>query len=138
MRFEKIRFCGLVLLLGLIAAVFANEKTKIAEQAAIDWLTMVDSSQYEASWNEASSLFRQQISSADWSKAVTAARTPLGISITRKLLSATHATSLPGAPDGEYVVLQFQTVFKNKIRAFETVTSMLDGDQWRVAGYYVR
>ena len=58
--------------------------------------------------------------------------------ISRKLVSATYATSLPGAPDGEYVVLQYQTRFKYKKSAIETVTPMLDNKRWRVSGYYVR
>jgi hypothetical protein len=47
--------------------------------------------------------------------------------------------SLPGAPDGEYVVIQFKTAFENKKFAIETVTPMLDGDgKWRVSGYFIR
>ena len=115
-----------------------TKKTKAAERAAIDWLALIDTTQYEKSWDEASSLFRSQVSLSDWLKAITAARNPMGSHVARKLLSATYATSLPGAPDGEYVVLQFQTIFKNKARAVETVTPMLDGGQWKVSGYYVR
>ena len=47
--------------------------------------------------------------------------------------------SLPGAPDGEYVVLQFDTSFANKKEAVETVTPMLDKDgKWKVSGYYIK
>ena len=67
-----------------------------------------------------------------------AARSPLGNFVTRHLISATYATSLPGAPDGEYVVLQFQADFENKAQAVETITPMLDEGQWRVSGYYIR
>ena len=49
------------------------------------------------------------------------------------------ATSLPGAPDGEYVVIQFEASFGNKRASVETVTPMLDKDgQWRVSGYYIK
>jgi hypothetical protein len=48
-------------------------------------------------------------------------------------------TTMPGAPDGEYVVIQYQTTFEHKNSAVETVTPMLDNDgQWRVSGYYIR
>ncbi len=113
-------------------------KTRAAEQAAVDWLVLVDGKQYEASWAEAATFFRNQVSTSDWLKAVAAARNPLGGVVGRELVSATYATSLPGAPDGEYVVLQFQTSFTNKAQAIETVTPMLDQGQWRVSGYYVR
>jgi hypothetical protein len=66
-------------------------------------------------------------------------RKPLGKTLSRKITSAKYTTTLPGAPDGEYVVIQYQTSFKNKLSAVETVTPMLDknGD-WRVSGYYIK
>ena len=67
------------------------------------------------------------------------AREPLGKVISRELTNQTYKTSLPGAPDGEYVVMEFTTAFTNKKSAIETITPMLDEDgQWRVAGYYIR
>ena len=46
---------------------------------------------------------------------------------------------MPGAPDGEYYVSTFNTVFKNKRSAIETVTVMKDNDgQWRLVGYFIR
>jgi hypothetical protein len=132
-------YCLMVLLvLCPILSFAAEQKAKAAEQAAVAWLALVDSGQYEESWSEASTLFRGQVSASDWSKAITAVRNPLGKVITRDLLSAVYTTSLPGAPDGEFVILQFQTVFKNKAQAIETVTPMIDNDKWRVSGYYIR
>ena len=113
-------------------------KTRAAEQAAVEWLALVDGMQYEASWAESATFFRNQVSTSDWLKAVAAARIPLGGMVDRELVSATYATSLPGAPEGEYVVLQFQTDFENKRKAIETVTPMQDEGRWRVSGYYVR
>ena len=53
--------------------------------------------------------------------------------------SQIYATSLPGAPDGEYVVIQYKTSFVNKKDAIETITPMLDKDgKWRVSGYYIK
>jgi hypothetical protein len=55
------------------------------------------------------------------------------------LKSATYTKSLPGAPDGEYVVIQYDTGFEHKQSAVETVTPMLDKDgKWRVSGYFIR
>ena len=54
-------------------------------------------------------------------------------------MTATPTESLPGAPDGHYVVLHYETSFENKKTAIETVTPMLDQDgDWRVSGYYIR
>ncbi len=46
---------------------------------------------------------------------------------------------MPGAPDGEYVVIQYDSSFEHKQAAVETVTPMLDKDgKWRVSGYYIK
>jgi hypothetical protein len=62
-----------------------------------------------------------------------------GSVVSRKVKSAKYMTSVPGAPDAQYVVIQYQTSFVHKKSATETVTSMLDSDgNWRVSGYYIR
>ena len=134
-----IRSCLLLLLVVASMNGFASDaKKRDADQAAGKWLALVDGRQYLESWNSAATLFKQQVSADQWLQAIGAARKPLGSMISRKLVSATYATSLPGAPDGEYVVLQYQTTFQFKQSAIETVTPMLDDNRWRVSGYYVR
>jgi hypothetical protein len=59
--------------------------------------------------------------------------------VSRRVKGAQYATSLPGAPDGEYVVIQYDTSFAHKASAVETITPMRDGDgQWRVSGYFIK
>ena len=84
-------------------------------------------------------LFRGAISREDWAKALTAVRKPLGRVVARKMISKKYTESVPGAPDGKYVIIQYQTTFENKKAAVETVTPMLDQDgRWRVSGYYIK
>ena len=47
---------------------------------------------------------------------------------------------LPGAPTGDYVVVQYTTRFANGPAAVvETVTAMREPDgAWKAAGYFVR
>ena len=76
---------------------------------------------------------------AQFDPMVAAARKPLGKLVSRDLKSARYAASLPGAPDGEYVVIQFATSFENKKSAIETITPMRGADgKWRVSGYYIK
>jgi Protein of unknown function (DUF4019) len=66
-------------------------------------------------------------------------RGPLGTLISRKVEPARCASSLPGAPDGEYVVIQNESQFANKASAIETVTPRLEKDgSWKVSGYYIK
>ena len=136
--------CLLMLLIGAVllgnALTVADDKSeKAAIESANRWLALVDSADYGASWNESASLFRNAVSKAQWSQKVQSVRGPLGKVESRKLKSATYSTSLPGAPDGQYVVIQYQSSFEHKKSAVETVTPMLDKDgKWRVSGYFIK
>jgi len=110
-----------------------------AERAANEWLARIDAGDATGSWRSAASLFKKAVTQEQWSQSLAAARSPLGAVVTRTLKSADSATQLPGAPDGQYVVFQFDTQFEKKRAAVETVTPMQDTDgQWRVSGYFVR
>ncbi|HMD15150.1 MAG TPA: DUF4019 domain-containing protein [Terriglobales bacterium] len=134
------RFLALALLLGISSAAQAQQKPEqLAQQSADAWLGLVDSGQYAESWQEASQLFRAHVTKEQWQDALRATRDPLGKMLSRKLKSATYKTTMPGAPDGEYVVLQYESSFEHKQSAVETVTPMLDKDgKWRVSGYYIK
>jgi hypothetical protein len=134
------RFLALALLLGICSAVQAQQKPEqLAQQSADAWLALVDSGRYAESWQEASELFKAHVTKAQWQDALRATRDPLGKILSRKLKSATYKTAMPGAPDGEYVVIQYESSFEHKQSAVETVTPMLDKDgKWRVSGYYIK
>ena len=133
-------FIGLCLL-NLSAPVFQAEQKveKLAQEAAESWLALVDAGKYSQSWNEAASFFKQRVTAEQWESAVKSVREPLGKLESRKLKHAQYTQTMPGAPDGEYVILQFETSFEKKKAAIETVTPMKDKDgKWRVAGYFIK
>ena len=110
-----------------------------AEASTLAWLSLTDSGRYADSWQEAASFFRAAITAEDWVNALEGARASFGTMQSREIASAEYATSLPGAPDGEYVVFLFNASFENKETAVETVTAMKDLDgAWRVGGYFIR
>jgi len=112
-----------------------KEETAIA--AAEDWLKLVDDGKFAESWKEAAEYFKGVVKQDQWEQSIQSVRVPLGVVISRRLDAKNFATSLPGAPDGEYVVIQYATSFENKASAVETITPMMDKDgQWRVSGYY--
>ena len=126
---------------------YVTTTARAADQAAVDeatraadqWLKLVDAGEYKQSWETASTIFKNAVTADQWAQQVVIVRKPLGALVSRKLKSAQYATSLPGAPDGKYVVIQYDSSFQNKSAAVETVTPMLDKDgQWRVSGYYIR
>ena len=133
---------GLALVLVLLPiatmAQTVDQETE-AVTAAEGWLALVDAGKYGESWKAASGFFKIAVPQGQWEQSLKAVRSPLGKLVSRKLLSKTYMTSLPGAPDGEYLVIQFETSFQNKKSAIETITPMKEKDgKWRVSGYYIK
>jgi len=130
-------------ILGLLFSCpsMANEEEKEtrAIEAAQRWLALIDEGKYGQSWETAAIYFKNAVTKDKWVQTMITFRKPLGKTLSRRLRSKTYRTSLPGAPDGEYVVIQFTTSFENKRHGIETVTPMLDKDgRWRVSGYYIK
>ena len=141
---KKLKICAAigVSILALFSScnpMTAEDKEVKAASAAKAWLALVDEGKYNDSWMTAALYFKKAITKQKWEQSLTAVREALGKLISRKIKSKLYTKSLPGAPDGEYVVIQFSTPFENKVSAIETVTPMLDKDgQWRVSGYYIK
>lgn len=110
-----------------------------AEQVVREWLALVDAGRAAESWAAAAALFRSGVGGEQWTRALEAARTPFGAVVERTLREGRPMAELPGAPDGEYVVFQFDTRFEHKRAAVETITPMREEDgRWRVSGYFIR
>ena len=133
-------FIGLTLICASSSIVFSQQKAeKLAQEAAESWLALADSGKYTQTWEQAADYFKERVTAENWEKAVKSVRVPLGKLESRKLTSAQYTKTMPGAPDGDYVILQFDASYENKKRAIETVTPMKDKDgKWRVAGYFIK
>jgi hypothetical protein len=131
---------AVALLFTMFIPAYANKQAEEkAVAVSMEWLKLVDSGQYDASWDAASVLFKKAVDKGQWKQQVSAVRGQMGKVKSRKLRSKHYATSLPGSPDGEYVVIQYETSFDNKRSAVETITPMLDKDGiWRISGYYIK
>ena len=142
---KRISCLLLVSLLFLVPLASNADEQKIedakkqAVEAAEAWLALIDQEKYGDGWEAAATFLKNAVSKEDFMKSLTAVRKPLGNVTTRKLSSKHYRTSLPGAPDGQYVVIQFETSFENKKESVETITPMLDKDKtWKVSGYFIK
>jgi Protein of unknown function (DUF4019) len=131
---------GMAIILSVcVVLAVESDRVKVALPSAETWLTMVDEGSYADSWNQAAGYFKGAVKQEKWQETLQALRKPLGKVISREVKSKSYHTSLPGAPDGEYVVIQFETFFENKKTTVETVTPMMDRDgKWRVSGYFIK
>jgi hypothetical protein len=120
-------------------AVAADKPEDAAQAAAESWLKRVDAGDYAGSWEQAARVFKGAVKQDGWVQMCGGVRVPLGKLTSRKLKSREYTEKLPGAPDGRYVVIQYDTVFENKSAAVETIVPMADPDgAWRVSGYFIR
>ena len=133
---------GLLVLPHLARAqeiVVAPKPETAATAAAEKWLALVDAEKYAESWQTAAASLKDAVSQKKWKATLPTLRKPLGKLVARKLKSAAFTTDLAGAPEGEYVVVQFDSEFANGKKVVETVTPMKDKDgQWRVSGYLIK
>ena len=131
--------CLIVLCAGVMPAHAKDDAKKKAVASANEWLGLIDKNQYFESWQTAAAFFKNALTAEQWRQSLEGVRRPLGKVMQRTVKSAQSVNSLPGAPDGSYVVIQYETSFEDKRSAVETVTPMLDKDgRWRVSGYYIR
>ena len=120
---------------AILTPTTANaESEEEVSAAAQKWLSLVDDLKYEESWKEASSTFRDEVTQEQWIAALTRSREPLGLLVSRTRTRIQFTNSLRGAPDGEYVILHFQTTFANKT-ATERLTLVKEDGRWRLAAF---
>lgn len=118
-------------------AVVQAATPEVAEDA-LAWLALLDNGALAESWRTAGTMFKAQVSEADWATAVRSVRDPAGAVVSRTQQSAERSNSLPGAPEGEYWIVQYQTVFANNPNATETVVLAREGADLKAIGYFVR
>ena len=121
------------------AVVLPSGPLSRAEMAATRWLAVVDAGDYPLSWRTAANLLQSSVTQPQWESALQTSRLPLGSVKSRTLKAASYSRTVPFAPDGDYVLMEYETRFEFKPLATETLTTMKDRDNtWKVAGYFIK
>jgi len=94
-----------------------SQLEKEAIVVAQKWLTLIDNEKYEESWGESAKIFQNAITKENWASTVKNVRSKAGKFQTREVASSTYTTTLPGVPDGDYVIIQFNAKFENNENA---------------------
>ena len=119
------------------------ESNPAAEKAGVEaagkWLPLLDEGKDVESWDETSDYLKTMIPKQRWCEQVAPQRRVMGKLVSRAVESNQYATTLPGMPDGEHVMVQYKTVFEKKKDAAEVVVVSREEDgAWRVSGYFIR
>ncbi len=112
--------------------------TDAAKRSAEEWLALMDASKYGETYDAAASAFKSAVTRDNWIASAKSVRDQTGALKSRKLRSAEYSESLPNAPAGKYVVIQYDA---DSVAGpvIETVVPMLDtGGTWKVSGYFVK
>jgi hypothetical protein len=124
---------------GVAAAADEDIDTTEAMAVAHQWLELVDGGRGRDAYTAAAESFRKGIEQLKWEVTADTVRNTLGGVMGRKFRTSYYTRTLPGAPDGEYVLIYYDTRFEKKALATELVTCEREKDGiWRVGGYWVK
>jgi hypothetical protein len=121
------------------AARAQDPRASLVQDAARDWLALVDREDFAGSWQAAGARFREKLDAQRWKVALGRVRTPLGAVTRRTTIRTSFTKTFRGAPPGDYAVVQFRTSWQNLAEGVEQVTVERERDgHWRVVGYLIR
>jgi hypothetical protein len=120
-------------------AAAQDPRAGLAQVAARDWLAKADKLDAPSSYAAAGSKFREPVTLAQWSGAISQARAPLGEVLQRTLVETSFDKVNDGGAEFEVVMLRFRTAFAKRPEAGEVMTLEREADGvWRVIGYEIR
>ena len=131
-----------LVVVGLVSVAGCQSHTaeiKAATQVTDAWLKLIDQGSYGEGWDQTGAPFKQFVPRDQWTKQVEAIRIALGPLVSRTVKHSEYTTHLSGRPEGEYVILQYSTSFKNRNGMVEEITSTKEKDGgWVPLGYYIK
>ena len=114
-----------------------SEKVEQAAPVAQKFLDMLDQGKYAESWQSSAQLMQGKIAQKEWVEKLTKARTLSGDMVARERKSASYSTEAQDSPDGEYILLTYESSFQKASEVTEYVTVALEEGRWKVAGYFM-
>ena len=115
-----------------------SDKVEQAKPTAVEFLGLIDGGKYAESWESSASLMQDKVTRNDWIDKLNKARNLSGELLQRVQKSASYATEVKDSPEGEYIMLIYESDFQRAEDVSEYVTVMLEDDEWKVAGYFMQ
>jgi hypothetical protein len=109
-----------------------------AQRQALGFLGYLDQGRFADSYAYTGLLMRSQLDPQTYTSKIANMRTGVGPLQGRELIDAVPASIVPGAPEGQYIVLHYHANYQNLSDAVDTVTLAFAKGYWRVIGYYVK
>jgi hypothetical protein len=109
-----------------------------AQRQALGFLGYLDQGRFADSYSYTGMLLRNQLDREAFASKVESARANTGALQSRELVDAGYTTSVPGAPEGQYVILHYHSSFVRRPDTVETLTLALAKGYWRIDGWYIK
>lgn len=129
-----------LLLFALSCLPFAaTAQDQTPQEAAEEWVALIDSGEYAASYQAAAdSIFKTQLTEDEWVRIVGVVREERLPSLQRRsFVDVQQLDELPNAPAGQYAIVRYESRY-GEVTADEVVTLVLEEGRWKPAGYAVR
>ena len=110
-----------------------------AIEAGKKWLQLLDAGKAGAAWDVSSNQLQSEVKRDKFIAEMRRVRKPLGKLSSRTAVKFARAHDLPGAPSGDYAVIEYDAQYANgKHLSEQLIWAIAEGDSWRVAGYFYR
>ena len=107
--------------------------------SAKTWLSLIDADKIESAWESSGLALKKAGPKGKVVAQLRGVRKKAGKFVSRTIINKQLVHDLPGAPHGDYVVIQYKTKFATKGDSVETVAASKEKDgKWRVSGYFVK
>jgi len=137
LRASLLRVRVLLLLSLLMGCAQAVDVTPAMQQAADQYLTLLDRGEYAQVWQQAAHIFQAGVGPTDWQARMQAVHKVLGKAQSRALRSAVLKTDPANSPPGEYLMMTFDSAFTDGAKV-ETLVLYAQQGNWRMAGYFIK
>ncbi len=128
----------LLILLPMINKTPSEEVAVKATDAAVRFLYLVDNGDYAKSWETSSKHMKAAVTGEEWNRQIAEIRDKVGAIVERSRDDVSYLEGAGDLPEGEYVVITFDSSFKQRPAATETVTlAREENGEWLVAGYFL-
>jgi hypothetical protein len=108
-----------------------------ARAAALHWLRLLDTGDYEEAFEFEAQDFRMFRTQSQFVRLMQARRAPFGNALSRNFIGAAHVEKFVGAPEGNYESVLFKTAFEHKNPTAERVILIKQPIGWRVIDYRI-
>ena len=114
--------------------MFQSEDATKTEELARDWLALIDDGKFDESYDEAGQTLRDQYARGLWKFGLTL-RMTRGAVQSREFSSSKATPAYAGRVDGNFRIVDFNSLFKYNKRQIERVVFEKTLDGWKVIDY---